>query len=56
MQVLLPADQQHHCQVDAEESPQLPWQKRSHEKREARRLRRVNVGVDLSHGDTFLSI
>jgi len=31
VQVLLSADQQHHLEVDAEETPQLPGQKRPHE-------------------------
>lgn len=30
VQMLLSANQQHHFEIDAEESPQLPRQKRSH--------------------------
>ena len=46
---LLHADQLHHPQIDADETPQLPRNKRPHEQRESRWLRRVDIRVDVSH-------
>lgn len=51
--VFLSADQEHHLQIDADESPNLPRQEGAHEERKAGRLRCVDIGVYRSGADAI---